>query len=363
MGILNKEPHPGLVLQEKINSMHMSRSELAARTGVTEKHISTVINGNKGISPAFAKKLAYAFDEQASVWLNLQAKYDAYCAEIEAENNVSDEEKNILHSLKDVIEYFLEQGIMHNHCGDTEKVLQLRKILCVSNLASVPKITYNAAYRAQIKSNTAVNPFVLFAWQRMCELETKNIETEGNVSKEKLEAAVPEIKKILLLSDTHKMLKLLQGKFAECGIALKIVHNFPGAPVQGFIKESWDDGQTILCLTLRRKRMDTLIFTLFHEIAHVLNGDLSVRFVDFTDEKSEMEKNADERARNMLIDPELYRKFVLSRSNYTTESGIEQFAKTAGVRPSVVVGRLQNDGWLEWSQFNKYIEKIECFDL
>ena len=119
MGILNKEPHPGLVLQEKINSMHMSRSELAARTGVTEKHISTVINGNKGISPAFAKKLAYAFDEQASVWLNLQAKYDAYCAEIEADNNVSDEEKNILHSLKDVIEYFLEQGIMHNHCGDS----------------------------------------------------------------------------------------------------------------------------------------------------------------------------------------------------------------------------------------------------
>ena len=43
VGILNKEPHPGLVLQEKINSMHMSRSELAARTGVTEKHISTVI--------------------------------------------------------------------------------------------------------------------------------------------------------------------------------------------------------------------------------------------------------------------------------------------------------------------------------
>lgn len=98
MGILNKEPHPGLVLQEKINSMHMSRSELAARTGVTEKHISTVINGNKGISPAFAKKLAYAFDEQASVWLNLQAKYDAYCAEIEAENNVSDEEKHFAQS-------------------------------------------------------------------------------------------------------------------------------------------------------------------------------------------------------------------------------------------------------------------------
>ena len=277
---------------------------------------------------------------------------------MESENNVSQEEKNVLHSLKDVVGYFLETGIMHNHCGDIEKVLQLRKILCVSDLASIPKITYNAAYRAQIQSNSAVNKYVLFAWQRMCEIETDGIPAAGKVSWEELEKAVPQIKRILLETDISKMLSLLSKKLSECGISFSIVHNFPGAPVQGFIKQC-EDGHVVLCLTIRRKWMDTFIFTLFHEIAHILNGDLSVRFVDFTEEKNEMEKAADARARNMLIDPQLYREFVSNPSNYNNNSCIENFAKCAGVRPSVVVGRLQNDGWLDWSQFNNLKERLE----
>lgn len=136
MGILNKEPHPGLVLQEKINSMHMSRSELAARTGVTEKHISTVINGNKGISPAFAKKLAYAFDEQASVWLNLQAKYDAYCAEIEAENNVSDEEKTFCTVSRMLLSIFLSKELCITTVVTLKRCFSYVKF-CVSAISPV----------------------------------------------------------------------------------------------------------------------------------------------------------------------------------------------------------------------------------
>ena len=43
----NEVKHPGKVLQERLNRLNMSRSELAIRTGVSEKHISTVINGSK----------------------------------------------------------------------------------------------------------------------------------------------------------------------------------------------------------------------------------------------------------------------------------------------------------------------------
>ncbi len=56
-GILNVEViymrHPGEVLQEKLNDSGMSRKELALRTNVTEKHICTIVNGDKGISTAF----------------------------------------------------------------------------------------------------------------------------------------------------------------------------------------------------------------------------------------------------------------------------------------------------------------------
>ena len=53
--------HPGLELEKRINECGMSRKELALRTGVTEKHISTVINGERGISTGFARKLGYVW--------------------------------------------------------------------------------------------------------------------------------------------------------------------------------------------------------------------------------------------------------------------------------------------------------------
>ena len=46
--------HPGESLAEAIIDRGMSQHDLAVRTGMTEKHISTVIAGQKNISPAFA---------------------------------------------------------------------------------------------------------------------------------------------------------------------------------------------------------------------------------------------------------------------------------------------------------------------
>lgn len=47
--------NPGIVLERKIKNSEMSRKELAQRTSVTERHISTVISGERGISPSFAQ--------------------------------------------------------------------------------------------------------------------------------------------------------------------------------------------------------------------------------------------------------------------------------------------------------------------
>ena len=68
--------HPGETLAEVIEDRDMSQHDLAVRTGMTEKHISTVINGQKNISPSFAKKLEYALGLDASFWMNLQNNYD-----------------------------------------------------------------------------------------------------------------------------------------------------------------------------------------------------------------------------------------------------------------------------------------------
>ena len=143
-----KIQHPGEVLQSKLNESGMSRKELAIRTGVTEKHICTVVNGERAFSTGFARRLGYVFEDSA-FWLGLQNKFDEEQLRIQEENAISKAEIDILKPLQDIISYLIEKGFMHNNCSDALKVMQLRKFLGVSDLTLVPKITYNAAYRAQ----------------------------------------------------------------------------------------------------------------------------------------------------------------------------------------------------------------------
>ena len=339
--------HPGEILQEKLNSSGMSRKELALRTNVTEKHICTIVNGDKSISTAFARKLGYVF-EDTSYWMNLQAEYDEDQLRLQEEHDISQEEMGLLKPLHEIMIYFIERGYIHNNCGDASKVIQLREFLKISDLTQIPKITYNAAYRAQLTTNVKVDPYVLFAWQCMCERETEDILIIKSLDKDLLRQSIPQIKRAMF-GNINKGIQELQDILAECGIAFQVVKNFRGAPVQGFIKET-SGGRLILCLTIRGKRADRFWFTLFHEIAHILNGDNKTRFVDFDSVQSKAEQLADQYASDTLISPTLYRKFILSR-DCTSWERIRTFAEVNGVQPFVVLGRLQNDGYLEWTDY------------
>ena len=68
--------HPGETLKEVLEGREMSQRELALRTGVTETHISYLVNGQKGISVSFSRKLGHVLNIDASFWINLQSNYD-----------------------------------------------------------------------------------------------------------------------------------------------------------------------------------------------------------------------------------------------------------------------------------------------
>ncbi len=347
--------HPGMILERQLEVTGMSRRELALRTDVSEKHISTIISGDRDISLSFAKKLGYVI-EDAEYWIKLQSDYDAEQLSIKEANEITQEEIDVLKSLREITNYFIERKFIHNDCGEIQKIIQLRSFLNISKLTLIPKITYNAAYRAQLSTNVKIDPYVLFAWQRLCEKETESVPVNEYLNIEQLKANLSVIKQ-MMFGNINDGINDLQRVFAKCGIAFQVVKNFTGAPVQGFIKETTNN-HLILCLTIRRKRADTFWFTLFHEIAHVLYHDFSNRFVDFDSIDSEKEIRADSFARDQLIAPALYREFLYS-GNYSTWSGIKEFAKKAGVQPYIVLGRLQNDKILDWSVFPEKVVRYE----
>lgn len=341
--------HPGETLAEAIEDREMSQHDLAVRTGMTEKHISTVINGQKNISPSFAKKLEYALGISSSFWMNLQNNYDQELLEFEELNSISKEELNVVKKLKDVTDVYTTIGFLQAGLKPVELVLDYRKIFGISNILDIPKISYFAAYRAQIK-NTNIDPYVLYAWQRMCELLTVDI-TVDDVDIKKLKDKLPDIKNTMFLKP-KQIPDELTGIFSQCGIAFRIVPNITGAPVQGFIKKSVN-GPIILCLTLRQKFADIFWFTLFHEIAHIINGDTKRQFIDMDSLSGEAELKADRFARNTLIDTVEYDAFVEAKG-YKSRIEIQKFAKSQNVKDFIVIGRLMNDKYIPWGDRTKY---------
>ena len=342
--------HPGETLAEVLEDVEMTQRELAVRTGVTEKHVSTVIHGKKNISAAYAKKLEYALGIEASFWMNLQANYDRELLEFEEINNITEDEISVLKNLKDVIPVWTKWHWLDEEANPAAMVLDLRKILGISNLCDIPKISYVASYRVQNKSSS-VDPYVVFAWQRMCELLTRNIEIADQVDADKLRQKIPEIKQVMFLKANEIQNKLMD-IFAECGVAFRIVPNFKGAPVQGFIKKT-EEGSVILCMTLRQKFADIFWFSLFHEISHILNGDTKNEFVDFDSVSSEAEAKADDMASKFLIDSKAYKEFVQSEK-YKSSYEITMFANSQNVRDYIVLGRLMKDNVIPWSDRLKY---------
>ena len=136
-----------------------------------------------------------------------------------------------------------------------------------------------------------------------------------------------------------QMVEKLKEIFLDCGIVFEMVKHFTGAPVQGFIQKK--DDKVILCMTIRQSFSDIFWFTLFHEIAHLVNEDFINQYVDYNFVESEVEKKADNFARNILINENDYKDF-LQKGNIKYID-IKKFASSQNVLPGIVIGRLQND--------------------
>lgn len=348
--------HPGETLKEVMEDRNMSQQELAYRTGVTPKHISTVLNGEKNITSSFAKKLEYAFNIDAEFWMNLQTDYDNELLEFDELHNISTEDISIFKKLKDEITFIYKNNFVQKFDTLEEQILELRKYLNISELNSIPSLVSSGAFRAQTSVN--YDPYVLFAWQRICDSLSEKIEIKEMPQADQIAKLIeicPKIKELSLLPQ-EKFITKLQEYFSSCGIAFVIAPSFKGAPVQGYIKTA-QNGKTTICMTFRQKRADIFWFTLFHEIAHFINGDSKQKFIDFESTENSRELKADLFAQNTLIEKEAYQDFV-SKQIFSLNT-IKEFSKQQNILPSILIGRMQKEKLLKWTDYPEQIVKYE----
>lgn len=346
--------HPGETIAEFLEEKRMSQKELAIRCGVSEKHVSTVISGQKNISASFAKKLEYALEIDAIFWMNLQTNYDKEILEFEELNNITEEELQILSKLKVIFKEYKKYGFLENNLSKVDELIEARKIFRVSNLLQIPKVNHIRAYR--LTKNNVVDEYVLYAWERLCELideHNENIDDSVEFNIDLLKSSIVDIKKIML-QDADLIIPELRKAFSKCGISFYLMKNFLGAPVQGYIRKNKRNGLS-LYMTIRGSYADNFWFSLFHKIAHILNGDAKNNFIDYNHMPDEIENRANECAANFLISKESYAKFI--KAQKFDLNSIINLANENNIKPYICLGRLMKEKYIQWNKYSQYRER------
>lgn len=341
--------HPGETIADVLEDRGITQAELAARTGVSAAYVSNVIAGKKDISAKFAFALEYALGVPKSFWLNLQANYDAEMLEADEDSTITDEERTAREALHDIVKYLRQIELMPAREKKDASILSLRKVLQISNIANLKDMVPTGAFR--MASNTTVNPYVLGAWIRLCQIAGDSRSVNSKFDSNKIDELITGIKNVMLNtdSDIQKELREIMGKY---GIDFSVVKNFRGAPVQGYISQKNDETYQMV-LTIRGAYADIFWFSLFHELGHIMNGDIG-KAARFIDDGSDVNKEAaaDLFASSKLLNSDEYNRFI-DRGDFGIES-IKSFAASQSVMPYIVIGRLQKERYLDYRCYSDY---------
>lgn len=336
---------PGATIKEQLNDRGMSQKEFASRMDMSEKHISRLINGDVQLTPDVAVRLEVVLGVPAKFWNNLEAIYREKLVKVEAENAMEADE-----TLAKQLPYreMAKFGWVPETRDSKEKVVNLRKYFEVVKLSLLEnnQITRIACRRLAV---TEKSDFALLAWAQEAKIKAREVKT-APINIKELINIIPDIR-LMTVMKPKEFCPKIKDMLAECGIALIFLPHLQGSFLQG---ASFMDGNKIVVgMTARGKDADKFWFSLFHEFAHIILGHIG-QINGTTDDD---ENDANEWSRDILIPVADFEEFV-EKSSFS-ESSVRTFAKQQGIAPGIVVGRLQNEGFIKHSMMNDLKEHYE----
>lgn len=81
--------HPGEVLRDELDELGLSANGLAKALGVPVNRVTTILNGQRGVTADTALRLARYFGTTPEIWLSLQKTWELRRAEIESGREIA----------------------------------------------------------------------------------------------------------------------------------------------------------------------------------------------------------------------------------------------------------------------------------
>lgn len=349
---------PGERLLEEIESRGWTQQDFAKIVGRPPQVISEIVSGKKGITPQTALEFGKAFGMSAEFWNRLEADYQLYLLRKKPSDG-SIETKSQLYNLLPVRELIQRGWLRLKNPGDGN---ELKKELCrfmnVSSIEEPLRVAVN--FKATDTEKRTPEARAQIAWV----LRVQNLARQQVVKEfahDKLDNLIDDL---LKLTATPSSVKKVPQLLKDYGIRFVIVPHLQKTYADGAaFRLDEDEGKPVIAVTLRYDRNDNFWFVLLHELAHIYHRHDDV-FLDMVIDKdgqqvkSEIEQEADSAARNWLINLYTYQDFVEENFHEVSEEKIINFAKKVKRHPGIVVGRLQRDGLLNYSQSRHHLEKV-----
>lgn len=337
--------HPGRTLEDELDYYGVTQKWLAERTGLTEKHISDIINEKVNISADVATRLANVFGGSASFWINLDANYRADKARMEARHNAEAEVDYL-----DKIPYKVLEvaGYVEKTSDKIDQVLNMQRFFGVNALNLVLK-SQSVAFRKS-KHAHPINPYLIAAWLRHGEIEAMRLQSVEDYDSDKLRAAMLEIRKMTRM-DVGEAIDSIKNILFSCGVILVVSKFLNGTYINGATR--WIGRNPMIQLSDRGKRDDILWFTLFHEIGHILLHSKKDSFIEIEDVEQDEEKElaADNFAKEYLIPDVQYNIFIDECGGVISKERIIEYSNRIDIAPSILLGRLQREHKVAYRQY------------
>jgi HTH-type transcriptional regulator/antitoxin HigA len=343
---------PGETLRRTLKTLGMSQSDLALRAGISLKHVNQIIQRGAPITHDTALTFEKVTGVQARFWNSLESNYRDRLARFDDRESLA-KDADWLKSLP--IGELRRRGYLGPK-GDVGTVLQeVCHFFGVANRNAWEKVWSQPLASFRKSPTFESDAGALAAWLRIGELDASDIECEPFDAKTFRES-LREIR-ALTTSPVKDWVSNIVKFCAEGGVAVVFVPEIKGARTSGAAR--WlTPMKGLIQLSLRHKSDDHLWFSFFHEAGHLLLHSKKQTFVTNDRAKNLTEDEANDFSSSYLIP----KKFESELAELHSEESIREFAKRLGIAPGIVVGRLQKDGILDWSQQNSLKKRLKFAD-
>lgn len=345
--------HPGEYLEEVLETREIKKREFAERVGLSVKAVSQIINGKALYSPEVAIRFERALGISATIWGGMAESYRLFEAREEQNQKLQDQ------SVSEWVRRFpiadlKRLGVLPRTRRTAEVAEALLRFLGVSSIEAWA--TYSAARAAAYRQSKAfeVSWESVETWLTLAERGVETLETKP-FDKKRFSQTLTGIRSFTRMRPQDFYPKMV-ARLAESGVALAVIPELKGCRISGATR--WlTPARALIALSLRYKTNDQFWFTFFHEAAHILLHGKKT-FIDQKDSgDGKAEAEADEFSASLLVPADRYEPFV--RVGVFHEGDIRRFADAIGIHPGIVVGRLQHDGYIDYTFHNALKDRIE----